>query len=59
MTAAQVTAILSMVSQGRQGRLNSIKIWYLNLIGTVSPLLFKSARKAGGQLLNLKILNPN
>ena len=56
VTADQANAILSMLSEGRQERLNKILIYRPALIGgTVSPVLLQSAREVGGQ--NLEYLD--
>ena len=53
VTADQANAILTMVSEGRQGRLEYIQI-YMPVVygGTISPDLLQSAREVGGQLLD-------
>ena len=56
MRAAQVNAILSMVSEGRQGRLLNIVIYSPTIIGgDISPVLLQSAKVVGGQLLDIDI----
>ena len=54
MRAAQVNAILSMVSEGRQGRLKTIKI-KKSVTGTISEDLLQSAREVGAQLLDIQL----
>merc|ERR1711974_367325 len=54
MTADQANSILSMVSEGRQGRLNTIGIYFPAVTGgTISPVLLQSAREVGGQNLDI------
>ena len=53
VTADQANAILSMVSEGRQGRLKYIEIDCPAVYGgTISPDLLQSAREVAGPLLD-------
>ena len=56
LTADQINAMLSMISEGRQGRLNTLFIDHPDVIGTISPTLLQTAKEAGGRILDILLL---
>ena len=55
LRADQVNAVLSMVSEGRQGRLNTIHMYRPNITGTICPVLLQSAQEVGGHRLYINL----
>ena len=53
LTTDQLTAILVMVREGRQGKLKTLWIEYSDVIGEISPDLLQSAMEVGKRFLEI------